>query len=128
MSATGHGVIDVTDENLPHCVEELSAEALHALPFGVIRLDQAGRVTFFSRTAGKQSGFGDENALGRSFFMDLAASMGTEDFQRRLDRAIEAGTLDLTFEQLGDFDDAELRVRVASAAGGGLWLFIQRLP
>jgi hypothetical protein len=55
--------------------------------------------------------------------------MGTEDFQRRLDRAMAAGTLDITFEQLGDFDDTEreFRVRITSATGGGLWLFIQRL-
>jgi photoactive yellow protein len=122
-------VIDVTDEDLPRCIEGLSAEALNALPFGIVRLDQAGRVTFFGGTESNQAGFGDTGALGRSFFTDLAPCLGTEDFQRRLDRAVAAGTLDLVFEQLGDFDDAEreLRVRVTSAAGGGLWLFIQRL-
>jgi hypothetical protein len=52
--------------------------------------------------------------------------MGTEDFQRRLDRAMAAGTLDITFEQLGD-TEREFRVRITSATGGGLWLFIQRL-
>jgi len=122
-------VIDVTDADLPRGIEGLSTEALDALPFGIVRLDQAGRVTFLSRTESKQSGLGDKNALGRSFFTDLAPYMGTEDFRRRLDRAMAAGTLDLTFEQEGDFGDTEreLRVRVTSDTDGGLWLFIQRL-
>jgi photoactive yellow protein len=122
-------VIDVTDEDLPRCIEGLSAEALHALPFGVIRLDQAGRVTFFSRTESKRSVAGDKNLIGRGFFHDLAPCLEAEHFQRRFDRAMVAGSLDLTFEQVGDFDDMEreLRVRVTSATGGGLWLFIQRL-
>jgi photoactive yellow protein len=126
---SGRAPLDLADEGLPRTVERLSIEALNALPFGVIRLDPTGRVTFFSRTESKQSGFGDRNALGRNFFTDLAPCMGSDAFQRRIDQALAAGTLDLTFEQIGDFDDAEreLRVRVASATGGGQWVFIQRM-
>jgi hypothetical protein len=37
--------------------------------------------------------------------------------------------VDIEFGHVGDFDDAdkELRCRILSATGGGLWGFIQRL-
>lgn len=121
--------LDLTDEALRSHVEQLSPEALDALPFGVIRLDDAGKVTFYSRTEAEQSGFGDRKAIGRDFFTQLAPCLGTPEFMQRIERARQDGTLDVMFEQIGDFDDAEreLRVRVQSATGGGLWVFLQRL-
>ena len=118
----------VDDEELVSRVERLSNEELDALPFGVVRLDATGKISFFSRTEATQSGFGERKAVGRKFFTELAPCMGTPDFMRHVERAQAAGTLDITFEQIGDFDDAEreLHVRVTSAAGGGLWVFIQR--
>jgi photoactive yellow protein len=121
-------ISDIADAQLLARVEKLSHEALDALPFGVVRLDAAGRVLFFSRTEARQSGFGDRNAIGRNFFSELAPCMSSPAFLQRLEQARAAGTLDISFEQVGDFDDAqrELRVRVISASAGGLWLFIQR--
>jgi len=109
-------------------VAGLDAESLHALPFGVIRLDQDGKVTFFSRTEARQSGFGDRPILGRAFFTEIAPCVGTPDLLRRIERARAAGTLDILFEHVGDFSDAtrELRVRVKSATPGELWVFIDR--
>lgn len=110
-------------------IEQLPPPALDALPFGVIRLDLAGKVTFYSKTEAQQSGFGDRVAIGRDFFTQMAACLGTPEFLRRIEDARNAGTLDILFEQVGDFDDAEreLRVRVLSASGGGLWVFLERL-
>ena len=117
------------DERLPERVEQLSLHALDALPFGVVRLDSTGKVTYFSKTEAEQSGFGDRRAIGRDFFTQMAPCLGTPEFSSRIAEARRAGTLDITFEQVGDFDDAdrELRVRVRSATGGGLWVFLQRI-
>ena len=121
--------LDVADEALRARIEQLSPEELDALPFGVIRLDEAGTVTFYSKTEARQSGFGERKAIGQDFFTQLAPCLGTPEFLRRIERARREGTLDVMFEQIGDFDDAqrELRVRVQSATGGGVWVFLQRL-
>lgn len=121
--------IKLDDESLLERVEQLSFQAIDDLPFGVVRLDAAGKVTYFSRTEAEQSGFGDRTAIGRDFFTQMAPCLGTPEFLRRIAAARRAGTLDITFEQVGDFDDAdrELRVRVKSATGGGLWVFLQRI-
>jgi photoactive yellow protein len=125
---TGARPQDVAEEALRERIEQLSPEALDRLPFGVIRLDAAGRVTFYSKTEGEQSGFGDRKAIGQDFFTQMAPCLGTPEFLRRIERARQEATLDVMFEQIGDFDDAEreLRVRVLSASSGGLWIFIQR--
>jgi photoactive yellow protein len=119
---------DVPAPELLSFVEALEPNAIDDLPFGVIRLDGSGKVIFFSRTEAKQSGFGDRDAIGRKFFTELAPCMGNPDFMRRLEQAQSAGKLDITFEQVGDFDDAEreLQVRMISASTGGLWVFLQR--
>jgi photoactive yellow protein len=121
--------VGLDDERLPERMEPLSLQEIDALPFGVVRLDAMGKVTFFSKTEAEQSGFGDRRAIGRDFFTQMAPCLGTPEFLRRIAVARRAGTLDITFEQVGDFDDAarELRVRVSSAKGGGLWVFLQRI-
>lgn len=119
---------DLSEDALRVRLEQLSPEALDVLPFGVVRLDAAGQVTFYSKTEGEQSGFGDRKAIGRHFFTQLAPCLGTPEFLRRIEQAQKEGTLDVLFEQVGDFGDAEreLRVRVQSASDGGLWVCIER--
>ena len=121
--------MELEDERLPERVEQLSLQAIDALPFGVVRLDAMGKVTYYSKTEAEQSGFGDRRAIGRDFFTQMAPCLATPELMRRIAEARRAGTLDITFEQVGDFDDAdrELRVRVSSATGGGLWVFLRRI-
>lgn len=121
--------LGLDDERLLERVEQLSFQEIDALPFGVVRLDATGKVTYFSRAEAEQSGFGDRRAIGRDFFTQMAPCLGAPELLRRIAAARRAGTLDITFEQTGDFDDAdrELRVRVKSATGGGLWVFLQRI-
>ena len=118
----------IEDDTLPARIERLSTQQIDALPFGVVRLDAEDIVTFYSRTEAEQSGFLDRGAIGRNFFTQLAPCLGTPDRLRRIDEARRAGTLDIAFEQIGDFDDAdrELHVRVLSASSGGVWVLIQR--
>jgi len=118
----------IDDDALPARIERLSTQQIDALPFGVVRLDAEGIVTFYSRTEAEQSGFRDRRAIGRNFFTQLAPCLSTPDRVRRIEEARRAGTLDITFEQIGDFDDAEreLHVRVLSASGGGVWVLLER--
>ena len=118
----------IDDNTLPARIERLTAQELDALPFGVVRLDAECIVTFYSRTEAEQSGFRDRRAIGRNFFTQMAPCLSTPERMRRIDEARRAGTLDIAFEQIGDFDDAErqLQVRVISASGGGVWVLLQR--
>jgi photoactive yellow protein len=124
----GRPIEHIDDPTLPARVAELSLAELDHLPFGVIRLDPEGKVTFYSKTEAEQSGYRDRRAIGREFFTQMAPCLATPERLRRIAEARQEGTLDITFEQIGDFDDAEreLHVRVVSAPGGGVWLFLER--
>lgn len=120
---------DINDSDLAARVEGLSVSQINQLPFGAIRLDAEGRVSFLSQTEAQQSGLRSKNTIGLRFFTELAPCMANPDFVNRMDQARRAGKLDISFRQIGDFADAqrELYVRVLSAADRGLWVFIQRV-
>jgi len=118
--------IDFNAANLATQIEALSQHDLDNLPFGVILLDRAGTVLFYSETEARQSGY-NAIPLGKNLF-DIARCMGREDFRGRLMRAMEEGPVDLEFGWPGDYSDPkrELRIRVQSARRGGVWMFIER--
>ncbi len=119
-------VIDFDAADLAGDIEQLSQYDLDQLPFGVILLDAEGTVLFYSETEQRQSGYGSR-PLGKNLF-ELSPCFSDCDFRGRIVRAQEAGRVDLEFGWPRDYADPqrELRIRVQSARGGGLWLFIQR--
>jgi photoactive yellow protein len=114
--------------HLAPMVEQLDAAVIHALPYGAVHLDRDGRVLFFSEAEGRLSGYAPRRPEGRHFFTEVAPCLGTADFRGRIERAQAAGTLDIEFDYVGDFDDPdkEVRCRVQSAGDGGIWIFTQR--
>jgi len=118
--------IDFNAADLAAQIEALSQAELDTLPFGVILLDRAGTVLFYSETEARLSGYG-KIPLGKKFF-ELSRCVGNEDFRDRILRAMEEGPVDLEFGFPRDYADPkrELRIRVQSAARGGVWLFIER--
>jgi photoactive yellow protein len=120
--------ITIDMDALAEVVERLPKEAIDALPFGAIRLDESGQVTFYSAAEAKLSGYGSRPALGKAFFVEMAPCMDTPAFRGRIERAKAVGKYDLEFGWVGDFSDRsrELRVRIQPASDGGCWIFIQR--
>ena len=118
--------IDFNAGNLAQQIEALSQDELDNLPFGVILLDRAGTVLFYSRTEARQSGY-NAIPIGRNLY-EVAPCMQGPDFEGRVTRAMDEGDVDLEFGWPRDFADPkrELRIRVQSAASGGVWLFIER--
>lgn len=106
----------------------LAPTELDALPFGVVQLDPEGRVIYFSATEAEQSGFLAQRALGRTFFTSVAPCIGTPAFRKRIAKASAEGTLDIQFEQVGDFADPRrvMQVRVLSDTKRGLWVLLRR--
>jgi photoactive yellow protein len=120
----GQAWIDFDSPDLARRVEALSDAERDVLPFGVIHLDPNDKVLFYSATEAKLSGYG-MTPLGRNFF-EVGRNPANPDLRRRIHEAMECGTVDLEFGWTGDLIHRELRIRVQSAAGGGVWLFIER--
>lgn len=114
--------------DLARAIEALPAEALDALPFGVIRVDGDGIVQIYNETERRMSGSGERPRLALSFFTDVAPCMDNPGFRGRIEQAVAQGRFDIEFGWIGDFSDANrsLRVRVQPATAGGCWLFLNR--
>ena len=119
---------DFETPRLAAAVEKLSADELNSLPFGVIKLDDDGNIQVFNETEAKLSGYGRRPIDGKKFFVDVAPCMHNGYFSGQIEKAKQAGKLDITFTFTGDFSDRdrELSVRVQSASDGGTWIFIAR--
>ena len=118
---------DFHDPDLVSFVELAPPGTVHALPFGAIRLNHEGNVVFYSDAERRLSGY-RKDAVSHSFFSEIAPCMNNPDFRGRIDKALQAGKLNITFSYIGDFEDParQLDVRVQSATGGGCWIFIRR--
>jgi photoactive yellow protein len=118
--------VDFDAANLAVQLEKLSPAQIDALPFGVIRLDAGFTVVLYSKTEARQSGLGRQ-PVGEAFF-PLTRRMNRDDFRGRIEEAMAAGRVDLEFGWVGDYADPrrEMRIRVLSAHGGGVWLCIER--
>jgi photoactive yellow protein len=121
-------VPDFQTPNLAAAIEALSPEEIDRLPFGVVGLDADGSIRVFNQTEARLSGYRNRPAHGRLFFIDVAPCMNNGYFKGRIDKALKAGTLDISFSFVGDFNDCdrELFVRAQSASDGGCWIFIHR--
>ncbi len=119
--------LSIDTPRLAAAVEALGPDDINALPFGAIRLDAAGNVTFYSDVERELSGLRKE-AIGRAFFQDIAPCFGSMRLRNRIDKALADGTLDVTIDELTQLPsgrEADLRIRMLSATGGGCWIFIQ---
>ena len=119
---------DFETKKLAEALEALTAEKIDQLPFGVIGIDPEGIVRVFNKTEARLSGYGARPAHGKAFFTDVAPCMNNAHFKGRIDKARAAGTLNISFTFVGDFEDSnrELSIRVQSAKDGGAWIAIRR--
>lgn len=123
-----HELPDFDEPDLAMAIEALPSETVDTLPYGAIRLNDDGKVEFYSAAERRLSGSGNHDRLGLDFFSKIAPCMDNPHFRGRVERARESGTLDLEFSHVGDFEDRdrELTVRIQSASAGGYWIFMRR--
>lgn len=122
--------VDFETPDLAQRVEKLAAAEIHALPFGAVHLDGEGKILFFNEAEARLSGYCNrKNPVGNHFFTEVAPCLATPAFLGRIERARAAGSVDIEFGAVGDFDDLdkELRFRIQSASDGGIWIFTLRL-
>jgi photoactive yellow protein len=107
-------------------LEKLNEQELDNLPFGVIRIDQTGRVLFYSKTEAQLSGYG-QIPTGRNLF-ELSSCLAGDDFRGRITRAAEHGMVNLDIGWSGDFASPrrDLRFHVRSATPESIWILVER--
>jgi photoactive yellow protein len=84
---------DGVGERLRHA----TTDELHDAPFGIIRLDDDGTVTFYNRYESELSGVDPADAIGKNFFVELAPCSNNPLFQGRFRDGLRTGHLDERF-------------------------------
>ncbi len=64
--------LSIHDPDLAKALDELAAEALDRLDFGVVRMDRAGRVTAYNSAEAEVSGLASADVVGQDFFVQVA--------------------------------------------------------
>jgi photoactive yellow protein len=76
----------------------LASEAqLDAAPFGIVRVDDEGRVLFYNRYESELAGVAPEDALGQNFFMRLAPCSNNRLFYGRFKEGVRRDELQASF-------------------------------
>lgn len=118
--------ITETDRAAPEALDELSDEELDGLPYGVIQVDDAGRITRYNATESRFSGRVRERVMGRDFFRDVAPCTHLPAFHGRFLTGVRGGDLDAAFGFVFGFDPpARVEVRMTAArAPDRYWIAI----
>jgi len=101
---------------------------LDGLPFGVIKLDAAGKILAFNVAESELSGFRPADVLGRNFFHDVAPCTRTKKFFGRFQDGVAAGRLSVSFEYRFDQQSRpSVWVHMANGAPGEFVVVVKRI-
>jgi photoactive yellow protein len=116
----------IDNPNVVGQLEKLSEQELDDLPFGVIRIDSAGLVLFYSKTEARLSGYG-QIPMGLNLF-ELSSCLASDDFRGRITRAAEQGPINLDIGWSGDFASPkrDLLFRIRSSTPDDIWILVER--
>ncbi len=95
-------------------LHRLDARALDALPWGTVVLDDEGVVLEYNAAEEKLAGTSRDNAIGRSFFREVAPCTSVRGFGGRFEAMVASGsTGPELFEFVFRFPSAQLLVEIA---------------
>ena len=119
-------VIDAVIER----ADVLSEQELDELPIGMVQLDRSGRILKFNRTESELGGTAKENAIGRSFFDEVAPCTRVREFHGRFLEGVEKRELHVIFPYRFQFRDVRQKdvmiTMFYSVATDSVWVLVDR--
>ncbi len=85
------------DENLAEKLRHADDDQLDNAPFGIIKVDDEGKVEFFNQYEAELSGMDPDEVVGRNFFTQVAPCTNNRLFRGRFKKGVRRGELDETF-------------------------------
>lgn len=85
------------DDELVEKLRHASEEQLDNAPFGIIKVDDEGKVEFFNQYESELSGMDPSDVMGRNFFTQVAPCTNNRLFRGRFKKGVRRGELDETF-------------------------------
>ena len=108
----------------------LSNDELDTLPFGMIQLDRDGRILKFNQAESELGGVAKSDAIGKSFFDDVAPCTKVQEFHGRFVDGVEKKNLHTVFDYVFRFRDGRQKNVVISmfysASTDTVWVLVDR--
>lgn len=105
-------------------------EELDRLPFGIIQLDDTGRILHYNDYESRLAGVPRDSAVGKNFFTEVAPCTDVKDFAGRFREGVAARKLDVRFRYRFDFKPRPRDVLVTlhyTDATASVWVIVQPL-
>jgi len=83
---------------LLHAADDLSAEELDRLPYGMIQLDAGGRILQFNAVESRLAALPQAQQIGKLFFSEVAPCTKVQQFYGRFKEGVLHEQLDATFD------------------------------
>lgn len=130
MALEQDGIESVPDDVDAKQLDDLSPDELDALSFGVIQVDGAGRITFYSAVESHLSGRSSDAVIGRDFFQDVAPCTNLPAFRGRFLEGVRRGAIDERLHFTFGFQPHPVRVEVRllqARAPDRYWIVVRKL-
>ena len=122
MQATAGNVLEQADV--------LTQGELDSLPVGMIQLDREGKVLKFNQTESDLARVAKDDAVGKSFFDDVAPCTKVQEFYGRFVEGVEKKSLHTVFDYVFKFKDGRQKNVVISMFYSGttdtVWVCVER--
>ena len=110
-------------------VASLTREDADKLPFGVVRLDNKGKILLYNEYEAELGEVEIDEAEGRNFFLEIAPCTNNSLFRGRFEEGMKKGELDHTFDYTFTYkiDPTSVRVRMYHEPSSKTnWVFVVR--
>lgn len=88
----------VAADTLLQGADELTPDQLDGLPYGMIQLDESGRILRYNATESRLAALPQQQQVGRHFFTEVAPCTRVQEFHGRFQEGVAAQSLDTTFQ------------------------------
>jgi len=86
------------EDNIANVLARMKPAEIDQLPFGVVQVDENGKVLFYNETEGSIVGLSKEGMVGKNFFKDIAPCTFRPEFYGRFREGVRHGNLNVMFE------------------------------
>ncbi len=116
-------------EDTANAFAKLSEGELDGISFGVIQIDETGKILIFNNAEAGITGIEKKAAVGKNFFTEVAICTNESGFRGRFEAGVKAGALDILFEwHLAAGKLPRVLVHITKAARGNrYWICTKRL-
>ena len=128
IKAPGTVVFELDD--IENVLAKLDPEEIDGLAFGVIQLDEEGKILYYSVAEGRIANREPSQVVGKNFFNEVAPCSKRPEFYGRFLEGVKSGHMDVVFEYIFDYKMNPTRVRVRmkkSETKGEYWLLVRRI-